>query len=151
VSLCTICLLAAALLLHSFANLLRNDRGFEVQRVVIADMTLPSYRYPRPDARAAFMRSVLTDIQSVPGIDAAGVSNRLPLTGEEDNGVVFVEGVNVPMVQRPIANFRFVNPDYFRTLGIPIRDGRAFEEADRNRPVAVVSAMTAERFWPGES
>lgn len=52
-------------------------------------------------------------------------------------------------MERPIADIRGVNPDYFRTMGIALRAGRIFEEADRTRNIALVSANAAARFWPG--
>jgi putative ABC transport system permease protein len=54
-------------------------------------------------------------------------------------------------MERPLADIREVNPDYFRTMGIPLRTGRIFDEADRKRQVSLVSALTAERFWPGQN
>jgi len=64
---------------------------------------------------------------------------------------VSVEGTNVPFLDRPLADLRGVNSDYFGTLGIALRQGRIFEEADRDRRLAVVSALTAQRLWPGEN
>jgi predicted permease len=77
------------------------------------------------------------------------MSNKLPISGEGGNGVIIVEGASVPNTQRPIGELRIVNPDYFRALGIPIRAGRIFEESDRDRQVAVISALAADRLWPG--
>ena len=87
----------------------------------------------------------------MPGITAVGVSNKLPLAGEGGNNLLALEGVNPPMSERPLADIRRVNPDYFRTMGIPLRTGRIFAESDRERKVALVSAITAERLWPGQS
>ncbi|HWW87904.1 MAG TPA: ABC transporter permease, partial [Vicinamibacterales bacterium] len=149
VSLSVICLLAGGLLLHSFTNLLGRDPGFDVQRVITVDMNLPTNRYQTTNARAAFVRSVLSGIQSLPGVVSAGMSNKLPLSGEGGSGVIIVEGVEVPNSERPAGNQRMVNPDYFRTLGVPILSGRVFEESDRDRQVAVISALAADRLWPG--
>jgi putative ABC transport system permease protein len=55
-----------------------------------------------------------------------------------------------PMFQRPVANYRMISPDYFKAMDILIRRGRAFEPADRNRQVFIVSESTAERIWPDE-
>jgi putative ABC transport system permease protein len=55
-----------------------------------------------------------------------------------------------PMFQRPVANYRMISPDYFKSMAIPIRRGRAFETGDRNRPVTIVSESTAAKIWPGE-
>ncbi|PYT17601.1 MAG: hypothetical protein DMG59_06785, partial [Acidobacteria bacterium] len=50
-----------------------------------------------------------------------------------------------------IVDFRCVSEDYFRAMGIPLRQGRLFNQADRDRGVTLVSALTAERFWPGQN
>jgi predicted permease len=86
----------------------------------------------------------------VPGVTSVGVSNQLPLGGEGGNNLVAPEGFTGSFTDRPLADIRQVNPDYFRTLGVPLRSGRVFAEADRAYPVALVSALAAERLWPGQ-
>ena len=144
-----ICLISGGLLLHSFVKLMSVDRGFAVQHLVTVDLSLPDNRYPDPAARTAFVRSLLERADAGPGVVSAGIVNRLPLSGEGGNNLVNPEGRDVPFMERPIADVRRVNPDYFRTLGIPLQRGRVFDLADRDRPLALVSALTAERLWPG--
>lgn len=145
------CLIAAGLLLHSFVKLLNVDRGFEVQRIVTVDLSLPGDRYPDVEKKAAFQRALLEGVRSLPGVISAGVSNHLPLSGEGGNNLLGLEGSKVPFMERPLADIRQVNPDYFRTMGIPLRSGRIFDEADRSRHVALISALTAEQVWPGQN
>jgi predicted permease len=145
------CLIAGGLLLHSFVKLLNVDRGFEVQHIVTVDLSLPQNHYPNGEKRAVFLHSLLDRVGSLPGVQSAGVSNRLPLSGEGGNNLLGVEGTKVPVMERPLVDIRQTNPDYFRTMGIPLRSGRIFEEADRKRQVALVSALTAERLWPGQN
>ncbi|MCU1276313.1 MAG: hypothetical protein JWO48_3744, partial [Bryobacterales bacterium] len=137
------CLIAGGLLLHSFVKLLNVDRGFEVQRIVTVDLSLPATRFSDIEKRAVFLRSLLQGVASLPGVKSAGVSNRLPVSGEGGNNLVNVEGSKLPVMERPLADIRQVNPDYFRTMGVPLRSGRIFDEADRKREVALVSVMTA--------
>jgi putative ABC transport system permease protein len=75
----------------------------------------------------------------------------LPLAGEGGNNLIAPEGTKLPLMERPLADIREVNPDYFPTLGIPLRAGRFFTEADRGRNVALVSPLTADRLWPGQN
>jgi len=145
------CLIAGGLLLHSFVKLMHVDRGFEVQRIVTVDLSLPASRFPEIEKRAFFLRSLLQGVASLPGVTSAGISNRLPLSGEGGNNLVDVEGSKLPLMERPLADIRQVNPDYFRTMGVPLRSGRIFDEADRKREVALVSAMTAQGLWPGQN
>ncbi|MBZ5594882.1 MAG: ABC transporter permease [Acidobacteriia bacterium] len=151
VGLSAMCLIAGGLLLHSFVNLLHVDRGFEAERILTVDLNLPESRYPDLAKRVAFLRSTLERVGSLPGVTSAGVSNKLPLSGEGGNNLIGVEGTSLPMVERPLTDIRQVNPDYFRTMGIPVRAGRIFAETDRDRNVALVSAVTAARLWPGQN
>jgi putative ABC transport system permease protein len=149
VGLSAVCLTAGGLLLHSFVNLLRVDKGFETGRVITADLTLPYSRYGNHEMQAAFDRRLLEKAAAIPGVASVGISNQLPLAGEGNNNVVMAEGQNLPLTDRPLADNREVNPDYFRTMGIRLLAGRVFDEHDRGKPVAMISAMTAARLWPG--
>ena len=151
VGLSAMCLIAGGLLLHSFFKLLDVDRGFDTQRIVTVNLNLPTTRYPDREKRAAFLQSLLDRVKALPGVTASGVSNMLPLGGEGGNNLVAPEGSRLPMMERQLADIRQVNPEYFSTLGIPLRSGRIFSDADRGHPVALLSALTAERIWPGQN
>ena len=151
VGLSALCLIAGGLLLRSFVNLLAADKGFTVQQVVTVNLNLPATRYPDQAQRIRFTRSLLDSVQTLPGILSAGVSNMLPLGGEGGNNLLTLEGTNLPFAERPNADIRGVNPEYFYTLGIPLRQGQIFAKTDREHKVALVSAITAERLWPGQN
>jgi len=151
VGLSAMCLIAGGLLLHSFVNLLHVDRGFATERILTVDLNLPDSRYPDLAKKVAFLRSTLEHVASLPGVTSSGISNQLPLSGEGGNNLIAAEGTNLTLMERPLADIREVNPDYFRTMGIPLRAGRIFEESDRERNVALVSAVTAVRLWPGQN
>lgn len=144
------CLIAGGLLLHSFMNLLSVDTGFEARQLVTVDLNLPSARYSDVATKNSFLNALLQRTRALPGVSASAISNRLPLSGEGDNNLVVAEGVDVPFEERPMAAFRNVSPDYLATIGIPLRKGRVFDDTDRNRRVALVSALAAERIWPGQ-
>ncbi len=150
-ALSSVCLIAAGLLLHSFFNLIHVDKGFQTTRVLTASLELPDLRYSAGTRTVDFQRSALAALAALPGVAAAGLTNKLPLTGEGNNNLVALEGQNIPLAERPLADIRYVNPDLFRVLGIPLLAGRLFSEADRARPLAVVSARAAARLWPGQS
>jgi predicted permease len=151
VGLSTLCLIAGGLLLRSFVNLIEADKGFSVQQVVTVNLNLPDTRYPGQPERVRFMRALLDSVRTLPGVVSAGVANMLPLSGEGGNNLLTLEGTKVPFAERPLADIRSVNPEYFRTMGIPLERGRIFAEADGERRVVLVSALTAERLWPGEN
>jgi len=151
VGLSTLSLLAGGLLLRSFVNLLEVDKGFAVEQVVTVNLNLPDTRYPDQPHRVRFMRSLLDSVRTLPGVASAGISNMLPLSGEGGNNLLTLEGTKVPLTERPLADIRGVNPEYFQTMDIPLRQGRIFAEADRERKLALVSALTADRLWPGQN
>jgi len=150
VGLCTVCLAAAALLLNSFVRLTHIDKGFDTEHVMSVELYLAGARYP-DSKRVEFVRKTIEALQPLPGVTAMGVVNMLPLTGEGNNNLLIVEGVNAPLFERPVVDMRSVNGDYFHAMGIPLRPGRVFEESDRKHGVAIVGESTARKLWPGEN
>ena len=145
------CLGAAGFVLQSLMNVLRVEPGFTSDPILTVDVSLSPRRYPNNDARAAFAREALGQIVRLPGVTAAGVVSKLPLTGVGMNSVVAVEGTEdaaIPYVERPLGNIRAVDAGYLNTLGIPLLDGELFRETEINRRVAVVSAAMASA--PGQ-
>ena len=90
-------------------------------------------------------------MESAPGVVSVGITNRLPVTGQGGNSAIVVEGVTAQLFERPLADIRGVNPDFFRTMSIPLALGAIFSEHDRERQVAVVSALLADRAWPNQN
>jgi predicted permease len=151
VALSTLCLICAGLLLRSFINLFEVDKGFAAESIVTVNLNLPSTRYRDLPERVRFTKSLLDSVQALPGVRSAGISNMLPLGGEGGNNLLTVEGTTVPFPERPLADVRGVNPEYFRTMDIPVLRGSVFTEEDGDRKVALVSAMAAKSLWPGEN
>jgi putative ABC transport system permease protein len=142
-----------ALLTVSFMKLLQSDRGFSTDGVVAIDMSLPANRYAEPAKLTAAYDRLLEQVQAIPGVSSASWVSVLPLTGENWVDVIAVEGDPRPFAQMPTANYRFVAPDYFKTMGITLTRGRSFtaEERGDNAAVlpAVITARTAATLWPG--
>jgi putative ABC transport system permease protein len=142
-----VCLVVAALLVASFVNLMSVERGFDAERLVTAEFSLPGTRYSEPGKAFRFVRGLAERARTLPGVAAVGVTDRLPLSGVSASAVM-VEGVDLPRQQRPRASIRVVDGGYFRALGIELRAGRFLTDEDVGRRVAVVSSMTARRLWP---
>ncbi len=150
VALSVVCLVVGGLLLSSFVRLLGVDKGFQADRAVTLGLSLPASRYGDGERRERFMRTLIEQVRALPGVVAAGVSNRAPLSGEGSNIGMNAEGAGLPDSQRPIVDYRCVSPGYFRAMGIPLLAGSMLSDADRGRPVALISAQTAQRIWPGQ-
>ena len=143
-------LVAAGLLVGSFLRILGADQGFHADNVLTVNLNLSGSKYREDKQRNAFFDRLLLAIQSLPGVKAAGLISALPLQGETWVDMITRDDDHRPMFQRPVANYRMISPDYFKAMEIPIRRGRAFEPADQNRQVFIVSESTAARIWPGE-
>jgi predicted permease len=152
VSLSLILLIAAGLLLTSFARLQRVEPGFQPDGVFTAQLVLPIQRYDR-EKMAAFYEQFYQRLTTLPGITSAALSQQLPLTGGQPTAPVAVMGRPLPpMSERAHANRHLVSPTYFQTLGIPIRAGRDFDERDDIRVphVVIVNETFAKQHFPGE-
>jgi predicted permease len=142
--------IVAALLLHSFYNVLQVDKGFRADRVLAVDVSLPgSYSTAQSDI---FYQQLLERVGTLPGVQSTGAVNVLPLVDESMTRLIRLEtdADYHHDVDRPVAVYRVATPGYFSTLGVPIRAGRIFQ-AQEPQPVAVISAGLAQRLWPGKS
>jgi predicted permease len=142
-------LAGVGLLLRSFANATAQSPGFRSANVLTAHLALPQAKYPDAAARARAVRRMLDAARALPGVDAAGLTTKLPFGGE-NVGIVFrIEGRGVDAML-PHASWRSVDEDFFRTLGIPLLRGRAFTSADWDEHARniVVDAAFAEHFFP---
>ncbi len=153
-ALSTVLLIGAGLLIASLTRVLHVERGFTVERAVSTRLTISEVRYPSVAERNAFFERTLDELRRIPGVTSAALISGLPLTGESQVNGIEAEGANGqavdPVTREPImVNVRFVSPDYFHTLGIPLKSGRRIEWGDRTRHVTVISQQLAETLWPG--
>ena len=154
VALSVVLLVGAGLLVRSIVGLLGVDPGFDGEGVVTMRVTLPRAKYAEDAKAAAFFDQVLERLQSLPGVESAGATSQLPLGGSNASNGFQIDG-QPPLApsERPTVPTRVVSPDFFRTLRIPVVEGRAFSEADdAGAPRAVVvSQLLARKFFPDGS
>jgi putative ABC transport system permease protein len=153
VALSLLLLVGAGLLVKSFLNLRQADLGFDPERVLTMRVALPDARYTENAQIENFYRALLQRVETLPGVESAGVSIGLPMNGGIESGVT-VEGQEVREVKDvTVAVNLAVSPGYFKALKIPLVKGRYFTEGDREGTprVAVIDEMMAERFFPNES
>ncbi len=142
-------LIAAGLLIASFAKLERAPTGFAVDHVLTVNLQLPAAQYTQAPQRSEFWRRLLAATSSLPGVRTSAVTSWLPLGGEEDDDPVNLPGGTRRAADRPLASYRRVSPSFFRTLGIPLLRGRELTWADAGTPAAVISEAAARTIWPG--
>src|SRR5580658_1105475 len=150
-ALSAVLLITAGLLMGSFARLMHVDKGFDIERVLAVHVAMPASKYAEEPQQVAFFDRLLEKVRPLPGVLSAGLVSALPLQGESWMDLAAAEGDQRPLFERPMVNVRFVSPDYFKTLRIPFRAGRPFDDSQRGRKVVIVSQGTARRLWPGRS
>ncbi len=154
VVLSVVLLVGSGLLLQSFLNLQRTPPGFAPEGVAAAFVGVPNTRYRTGPEQAEFFRQALERLSAVPQVEAAAAVIGLPLSGNAPRAPYTVgSGAALPLPQRPLAGLRVVSPGYFRTLGIPLREGRDFTDRDRDGApgVCILNESFARRLFPGES
>ncbi|MEY2539739.1 MAG: hypothetical protein QOG67_3479, partial [Verrucomicrobiota bacterium] len=148
-------LIGAGLLINSFLHLRRLDPGFRIDHVLTMKVVLPELKYPDKQRRAPFYEEVLRRVQSLPGVESVAFGSNLPLTYSGDSIEITIEGRPDPAPdRRPDIVTRVVSPGYFRTMGIPLLQGRDFnaqDKVDSTTQTVVITEKTARHFWPGEN
>ncbi|HEY6847307.1 MAG TPA: ABC transporter permease [Terracidiphilus sp.] len=155
---CTVVLLiVTSLVLRSFSNLMRQNRGFDSSHITVAQVDLFTPQYDVEGAKGSAIRLALADrtltaLGQLPGVQSVAVTSVTPLTGETWVDNLFRPDHPLPAGKEPRINVRWINPDYLPTMDSPLVAGRNITAADRANPhVALISARTAREGFPGEN
>ena len=142
-------LVAAGLLINSFARVVSVPPGFDPEGCAIARTSMSTTRYPKPQQSKAVYKQIAERFAALPGVQAVGVASNLPLVGEWTIGLI-IDGR--PNNEYYNANSALVSNDYFRAMGIQLLRGRGFTDEDREDtlPAIVINETMAQKFWPGE-
>ena len=152
IALATVLLIGAGLFIRSLANLERVRLGFDAQGLMTFQLAPPTTKYPLNTKAPQFYRALLDGLQSIPGARGAAVSSGIPFGAGAYNTHPMIttdRSILPPDAAVPI-DWRTVSPGYFKTMGIPLLEGRDFADADGPipaLPVMIVSRATAKKFW----
>jgi len=152
-ALALVLLVGGALFIKSFYKLLQVDPGFKAENLLTLEYRLPRNKYTELPAQWEFHRRVVEQLRAVPGVQSAALVRGLPLTGNSGSARIALPGRDAPPKgQEPQVHFNTATPDYFATMGIPLLQGRLFNDGDRidTPAVILVNQTLARRFWPGE-
>jgi putative ABC transport system permease protein len=154
-SLAMVPLVGAGLMLRTVWKLQNVPLGFEARDVTVAEVFLPLEKYAGEDAAASVARNLLAQLESIPGVQAVGLTGNLPFSGSvwRQTTGVHVMGETAPTEASAQAGYVPVTGGYFQALGIPLKEGRypdARDTASSPRVVVVTEAF-ARRFLPGRS
>ncbi len=153
VALALVLLLGAGLMARSFIKLLRVDPGLDPKNVLTMQIWLSESKYQQGQDVAAFYQQVLLRVGALPEAQAASAINFLPLSGWGDSVHFAVAGrAESSPGEEPVADYRVIDPNYFRAMRIPLLRGRWFTEDDRESApgVVIINENLARRFWPRE-
>ena len=154
VALSLVLLIGAGLMIRSFWKLQNVNPGFDSSNALTMSLVLSPIRYSEPHQRLAFVDRAMEQIRAVPGVVSVGTTTKVPLAGGGSTQPFSIEGRPTGAIaEQPMAQTRYISSDYFRAIGIPLRQGRFFSDYDRDKsvPVLIISEAMARRFWPGES
>ena len=146
----TMTLLAGSgLLIRSLIRLLQVNPGFDARNVLTFQTNFPGSKYGERQQRLSVYERFSERIRTLPGVRSVGAVSRLPLGEGNISSSLTIEGVSVPEGDRPGIDYRVASESYFRTMNIPIVQGRL---ADPQRPLETdINETAARRYWPGES
>ena len=154
IALALMMLVGAGLLLRSFARLTAVEPGFRTDHVLTMNLTLPGARY-RDQMGVQFFAELDQRIRTLPGVVNSSVITFLPFKGSGSATYFWrAEKPKPAPGQEPVTDVRMVQPRYFETMNIPLRQGRAFgdEDNDANAPLRfVINETMARRFFPNEN
>lgn len=140
VAIAVLLLVGTGLLLKSFWLLRNVDTGFKADHVLTAGISLNRDKYMQSgERRALFFRQVIERVRALPGVQSVGAISHLPFGGRGVNLGFILQGRQViPGEDTTRAELRVISPDYFETMGIPLKQGRAFTEQDTSSSPHVI-------------
>ncbi|CAN5289639.1 ABC transporter permease [soil metagenome] len=152
VSLALMLLIGAGLMIRSFMRLQSVETGFQPQNVLTMRLGLASKDYQKPRQIVGFFREAQERIATLPGVQAVGAINYLPLTGPAWATSFNIAGrTESAPGEAPYTEVRVVTPGYFSAMGIPLLKGRMLDEHDSPESrVLVINETVAKRFFPNE-
>jgi putative ABC transport system permease protein len=147
-------LIGAGLLIKSVAKLQHVAPGFNPDRLLTFNISLPNAKYPNDAVRQQFFEAMVDRINHVPGVVTAGGTSVMPFSGSWSTGSFDVEGYQrEPNQQGPWGDIRVVTPEFFRTLRIPLQQGRGFGSQDTRdgQAVAVIDEEFVHKYYRNQN
>ena len=153
IAVCMLLLIGASLMIQTFAHLQRVDLGFDPANVLSMNISLPTVKYAKAEQQTAFFDELLRKVDAVPGVRSASISAALPLTPRRITPILPEGQPEVPLAQRPFIIIEAIGAQWFQTMRVPMKIGRAFTDADNAQAprVVIINEALARRFWPNEN
>jgi predicted permease len=144
-------LVCAGLFLQSTMNAAKQDIGVDLKDRVVMATDTELIRYDENRSRT-FYRQLLERVRAIPGVQSAALGRFLPIGFRNDAYQIYIEGKIQEKDRTEYAYVNIVSSDYFTTVGMPLRQGRVFDENDipTSKKVAIVNEVMAKKYWPDQ-
>jgi predicted permease len=151
VALALVLLISSGLMIRTFQALKQVQPGFtRPQEILTLRVSIPDAQVPKPDQVVRTDQNIMQKIAAIPGVTSIGIANSITMDGGNNNDPIFVEERVYSEGQiPPIRRFKFISPDFFKTMGNPLVAGRDLTWTDvyEKRPVLLVSENFAREYW----
>ena len=152
VAMSVLLLAGAGLMIRTFLNLERQNLGYRTDNLTVLYTTAPRDRYPIGPAAAQLTTRISREFSALPGVTSVAAASDIPINDAWGRSFTVENDSIDTLREAPIVNHTVVMPGYFHTLGIPVLEGRDFDERDAASPmVAIIDAGLAKRYWPNQS
>jgi putative ABC transport system permease protein len=154
VTMASVLVTLTVILSQSFARLQAVDPGFRADHLLTVRLSLPKALYKAPSDVERFIKTLRPKLLALPGVVDAAAVNVVPLNGYRATADIWpADRAEPPASERPEAHYRMVSESYFRAFGVPVLDGRTFDEHDTavSEPVVLINQTLARRFWRDRS
>jgi putative ABC transport system permease protein len=151
-ALAVVLLTGAGLMIRSFLKIYNTNTGVNPKNMLVMRLALPDAKYPKPDDRISFHDRLKARLDALPGVEGVTISITMPTGGSMNFPYELEHSQPVDEKLRPSLGLLVVGSDYFRVMGLPILQGRAFSDSDSASapPVAIVNQRFVEKLWRGE-
>jgi putative ABC transport system permease protein len=153
VAMSLVLLAGAGLMVRSFLRLENTSLGFNPDHVLTMELSLPESKYREGEQRKVTVQQIIDRLDVLPGVKSAAVTTLLPLAGGNFNSAIEIEGEEIQVSGHyPTTEVRAVTPEYFKTMGVPLEQGRLITSQDTNTfpPVLLINQTLARRWLPHE-
>jgi putative ABC transport system permease protein len=142
--------IGAGLLIKSFWRLTNVNPGFQPDHLLTLHVSLPEQKYKEDAQVIEFFRNMPERLSTLPGVKAVSAVNRLPISGGDPHGELTIEARTFAAGEAPGVSYRRILPNYFRAMGVPLLQGREFDDRETGgKPdVVIVNQKMAQSYWP---
>jgi putative ABC transport system permease protein len=151
IAISVVLLVGAGLVIRAFAAVISTDPGFRAERLMTFHLSAPAGQFPDSVRYTNFFAPVIERLRAIPGVQSVSMTTLLPIQNSGTNGNFEIVGQpkETDPARQPFAEFRVVGPDFFHTMGIPIKAGRGITDADGGdrQAVVVVNEAFAKKYF----